>query len=168
MPRGGVLIIFSQLCQSSEMWNFTGIWDHASTIRQKRNRQWETMSVVLDRAEPGQALLREYLKGAVRGELYWLSGHGALRLPACGAKVTATMTSACVVSFLKQATTNGMYSFLIIHWSFLSKLAGTVLVPDSRNVLVVCELDAFPNQGTLDMGAQYNTQHAGDTHQHGW
>lgn len=61
-----------------------------------------------------------------------------------------------------------MYSFLVIHWSFLSKLAGTVLVPDSRNVLVLCELNAFPNQGTLDMAAQFNTQHAGDTHQQGW
>lgn len=41
-------------------------------------------------------------EGGCEGELYWLSGHRTLRLPACGAKVTAAMTSACVVSFLKQ------------------------------------------------------------------
>lgn len=85
------------------MWIFTGIWDHASTIRQERKRWWEAMSVVVqERVEPGQALLQEYLEGVVRGELYWLPGQGTLRLPARGAKLTAAMTSACVVSFLKQ------------------------------------------------------------------
>lgn len=161
------MIIFSQPSQSSEMWISTGIWDHAGTTRQERKRWWEAMSVaVQERAEPGQALLQECPEGAVRGELCWLPRRGALRLPARGAKLTAAMTSACVVSFLEQP--NGMYSFLVIHRSFLSKLAGTVLVPDSRTLLVVCELDAFPSQGMLAMAAQFSTQHSGDTHQHGW
>ena len=103
MPIGGVLIIFSQPSQSYEMWISTGIWDHACTTRQEGKRWWEAMSVVVqERAEPGLALLQECLEEAARGELCCLPGRGALLLPARGAKLTAAMTSACVVSFLKQ------------------------------------------------------------------
>lgn len=155
MPSGGVLIVFLQPCQSSELWIFTVVWDHASTTRQERKRWWEVMSVVIkERAEPGQALLQEDLEGVMRRELCWLPGQGTLHLPARGAKLTAAMTSACVVSLPKQPQMGCILFLLFTGASFLNyQELFWFLTPEMYWWYVSWMLFPTRNQGTLDMAA---------------